>query len=253
MRRILITIALTSSLLAACGGNEPTAGPEEEATIAELEEAVGGAAMALLENESVPIAVIYFGYDDREQIVRYDWIDYRSNGDVLAIYNYLVSVDTIGLSRSQSQWSMARISAEETSPWEAEPTLGTVRETLPTIGQLIVMTEAATAEFNPTNPSLANQVTRQGASDGSELWSLVVPRDAETTLVTAQWIISPDGLLQFHRLFSEATPLSSRAGTIIYEYGIDDKGPDPIIVPQQGTSLVLNDLGIPQALLDIEE
>ena len=83
---LLVCLAL---LLAACGSNEPTAGPPEPVTIAELDAKVQGSASALLQREAIPIAVIYFGFEDREQIVRYDWIEYRPGGDLLAVTNFL--------------------------------------------------------------------------------------------------------------------------------------------------------------------
>ena len=200
MIRTAIAIAVLASLLSGCGSDAPTTGPEEPRTVAELDAAVRAAAQKLLDRERVPIAVIYFGFDNPEQMVRYDWIDYRTDGRLLAVSKYLISESSFGLSLEGGRWAMALVSAEETHPWREEPTLDTVESVVPAVQQLIEMTTRTTPESSEADAALMNEVTRQGASDGSELWSLVMPQDEDSTFATAQWLINPDGVLNFYRV-----------------------------------------------------
>jgi hypothetical protein len=128
-----------------------------------------------------------------------------------------------------------------------------VAEVLPSLGQLLDMTSQVTPEFADHDATIAQIATRQGATDGSELWTLVEPRDAENALTTRQWIINPDGVLQFYRLYTEPLLLDGDIGAIVYEFGVVDEVPDPVIIPELGSQLRLAELGIPDALLDIEQ
>lgn len=253
MTRTAIAIAVLASLLSGCGSDAPTAGPEEPGTVAELDAAVNAAAQKLLDRKRVPIAVIYFGFDEPEQMVRYDWIDYRTDGRVLAVSKYLITESSFALSLDGGRWAIAQVSTEETHPWREEPTLGTIENVVPAVQQLIEMSTRITPESSEADTALMNEVTRQRDSDGSELWTLVMPRDEDSTFATAQWLINPDGVLNFYRVYSDAVPLTSRAGTVVYEFGAKDEEPDPLIVPELGTPLRLDDLGIPIALRNLEE
>ena len=42
-------------------------------------------------------------------------------------------------------------------------------------------------------------------------------------------------------------------GAIVMEYGVEDEDRDPVVIPDLGTKLRLDDLGIPEALRDLEE
>ncbi len=253
IRLSLLLIALLSIMLGGCGSDAPAAGPEEPSTVAELDAAVHAAAQKLLDRERVAIAVIYFGFDDPEQMVRYDWIDYRPDDAVLAVYKYLDADTSIGLSLSEGRWAIAQVSDEQTHPWREEPTLGPPVDVVPAVLQLIEMTERTTPESSETDAALINEVTRQGASDGSELWTLVMPRDESSTFASAQWLINPDGVLNFYRIYSDAVPLTASSGAIVYEFGAKDEEPDPLIVPALDTPLRLDDLGLPIALRNLEE
>jgi hypothetical protein len=79
MRHLIITVALLGGLVAGCSSSEPQVPPADSTTVAELDAAVRAASQALLDRPSVSMAVIYFGREDREEINRYEWIDYRSN------------------------------------------------------------------------------------------------------------------------------------------------------------------------------
>ena len=232
-------------LLAACGSAESTAGPVEPVTIAELDTKVQASSSGLLQRELIPIAVIYFGFEDREQIVRYDWIEYRPGGDLLAVTNFLNGEGAIGLARTGGVWRMAVESPQESTPWRAEPALGD-----PDVVAAIEQLEAMTAQETPIGSE--SEATRQAASDGSELWTLLMPR-TDGLVDTRQWIVNGNGLLQFYRVFSEEPLLDGVVGAIVMEYGVEDEDRDPVVIPDLGTKLRLDDLGIPEALRDLEE
>ena len=248
--RICLAIAL-ALLVGACGSNEPTAGPVEPVTIAELDATVQATSQTLLQRSALPIAVVYFDFADREQLVRYDWIDYRPGGDLLAVTNFLNEQGAIGLARTGGEWQMAVESPDGSTPWEPRPELSGSPDVVSAIEQL----EAMNTQQTPANPgsdqTLQYEATRQAASDGSELWTLITPI-GDGVVDTHQWIINGDGLLQFYRLYLESAPQAG-AGAVVVEYGVEDEERDPVIIPDLGTPLSLDDLGIPEALRNLEE
>jgi hypothetical protein len=249
---MLVGLALT---LVGCADSEPTEiAPPELTTVADLDAAVRTAAAALLEQEIIPVAVVAFAWDDPERITRYEWIDYRPAGEVLAVNRDLEDQTTTAVSRANEMWTEARISAADTYPWQSESSLTTIPETVPTIGDLIAMTTQETPEFTERDPAVRHQATVQRASDGSELWTLVIPDAASAVVATRQWILNPGGLLQFHRISANDRSFSPEEQTVIYEYGIEEEDDElaPIIVPELGTDLVLDELGLPNSLRDIE-
>ncbi|MDJ0952747.1 MAG: hypothetical protein QNJ81_03610 [Acidimicrobiia bacterium] len=251
--RLLLPVVLAVALLSAgCGSDQPEVAPAVPTTLEELDAAVTGAAGSLLARESIPIAVVYFGFDDREEIVRYEWIDYRPGGDLLFVDKYLNRDLAIGLSRVANEWSRAQVAADETFGWRAEPVVGTAAEAVAAIGLLEEMSVQETAEFSEFDETRRQTATRQSADDGSELWTLTAPLDAEA-ITTRQWIINPDGILQFYRVYTDRIIFTPDVGTIIYEYGVADDEPEEVYRPTLGDPLRLDDMGIPEALRDLEE
>lgn len=254
MFRKLIALVTVALVLAACGQSEPDVLPEEPATVDELDAAVHSAALALLSGDTLPVAVIFFGLEDREEIVRYDWVDYRSETEeILAVTRHLDRTETVALSLTQGEWAEARISDAESYNWRAAMDLGAVSDETWVLARLLDMTTQETREVTEHDAGLAVTVTRQGATDGSELWTLVIPEDSESVRANHQWIINPDGVLQFYRQYQETTPLDGGVGAMVFEFGVENDDPEPIFVPELGTPLLLSDMGIPPALLDIEE
>lgn len=248
--RILIAVAL-ALLVGACGSSEPTAGPVEPVTIAELDAKVQATSQALLQRSALPIAVVHFDFIDREQVVRYDWIDYRPRGDLLAVTNFLGEGGAVGLARSGGEWRMAVDSPDESSPWESRPELSGPPDVVSAIEQLEAMTTQQTPASSGSDDAQLYEATRQAASDGSELWTLITPI-GDGVVDTHQWIINGDGLLQFYRLYLESAPQAG-VGTVVVEYGVEDEERDPVIIPDLGTPLDLGGLGIPEALRNLEE
>ncbi len=252
-KRLLLPVVLAIALFSAgCGSSQPEVAPEVPATLEELDAAVTAAAGSLLARESIPIAVVYFGFDDREEIVRYEWIDYRPGGDLLSVDKYLDRDLAIGLSRVANEWSLAKVAADETFAWRPEPVVGTPAEAVAAIGLLEEMSLQETSEFSEFDDTLRQTATRQSADDGSELWTLTVPLDAEA-VTTRQWIVNPDGVLQFYRVYTDRIIFTPDIGTIIYEYGVADDDPEDVYRPTLGDPLRLDDMGIPPALRDLEE
>lgn len=252
--RIIMIVGLALTVVG-CADSEPTEiAPPEPTTIAELDAAVSVAAEGLLQQEIIPIAVVAFAWDDPERITRYEWIDYRPAGAVLAVSRDIDDETTAAVSRANEKWMGARIAADDTYPWRAESSLTTIRETVAAVGDLIAMTTQETSEFTERDPAVKHEATVQRASDGSELWTLVIPNAAGETVATRQWIINPGGLLQFHRTSTDDQTFSPEEPTVIYEYGIEEEEEElaPIIVPELGTDLRLDDLGLPNSLRDIE-
>jgi len=242
-------------LMAGCADAEPTEiAPVEPTTIAELDAAVSLAAEGLLEQGTIPIAVVAFAWDDPERITRYEWIDYRPAGEVIAVSRNIDDETTAAVSRANEKWMGARISMGDTYPWRAESLSTTIPETVGAVGDLIAMTTQETPDFTERDPAVEHEATVQRASDGSELWTLVIPNAAGATVATRQWIINPGGLLQFHRISADDQSFSPEERTVVYEYGIEeeDDDPAPIIVPELGTELSLDNLGLPNSLRDIE-
>jgi len=240
--RLRVAVALLLGLsAAACSPNEVTIGPEEPVETAHVDAAVSNAAQELLERESIPIAVLYFDAENPEEVVRYDWIDYRPGGDVLAVYRYLDRDQTIALSLVDGVWMTALDSERDDSAWEVDTTLTQPEDVVPAIGVLNGMSEQATLTAIPT------EAIRQTASDGSELWTLNIGDDA----VVSEWIVSPGGLLQFYRVFDSAGH-GDGVSTITHEYGIGDDEPGPVVAPIEGNPLQLDDLAIPTALRGLE-
>ena len=242
--RICIAIAV-AMLLGACGPSEPTTGPVEPVAIAELDTAVRDSAQILLDRGSIPIAVIYFGFTNRDDVIRYEWIDYRPDGDVLAVAKDLGGGGATGLARSAGEWRVAVESSEGSVEWRSEPALAANPDVVPIVSQL----EAMATQVTPASPPL--EATRQEASDGSALWTLRSP-DEEAPVGTHEWIINPDGVLQFYRLFFNEPVLGEDIGTVVVEYGVADEEIEPVIIPELGTPLQLDGLGIPEPLRELE-
>jgi hypothetical protein len=242
--KLRLSIVLTLAVLVTSCSSGVTVNPEEPTTVAELDAAVQASSQALLAGAAVPIVAAYFDITDTEKIIRYDWVDYRTNGDLLAVYNYLERTYVEGLSRSGGSWMTALISDDETHPWQPD-SLGTPAEAIPDIGRLEAMMTQSTADGTGVT------AVRQTASDGSSRWAVTTPLESGTGSLTREWIINKDGLVQFYRISGD-TGLVDGAGSVVFEYGVSNAEPTALIVPAAGTALVLDDLGIPQALRDLE-
>jgi len=248
LRRTLV-IALAALSLAACSSDEVTVGPEEPGTVAEMDAAIRSAASALLSQESAPMTVVYFGFDEDKEVLRYDWVDYRPGGDILVITKHLSEDETRGYSRIDGVWSMASVTSEDSLVWTTDVPEITGEETQPGIGKLLAMVgqDSTTSDVFDTEASV---VTQQGASDGSVLWTLVSPYRSGETMATQQWIISPNGVLQFYIFYTENA--ATEYGTIIYEFGAGHQTTDPVTAPELGMPLRLDEFEIPDALRDLE-
>lgn len=239
--KMAVALALIA-LLSACSSGK-TVNPEEPATVAELDAAVTTASQALLSNNGVAIIAGYFASDDPDSLFRYDWIDYRQDGALLAVYKYLDRDHTEALSWSAGNWMSAATSVEETHPWQSE-SLGQVAEVIPEIARLQAMTTQQTPDEGGAT------ATKQTASDGSALWGVTVPTADGAGSTTREWIINSDGIVQFHRVTGD--DLGDGATIIVVEYAVAGSDAAPIFVPVAGTPLVLDNIGIPDAVRDLE-
>ena len=158
----------------------------------------------------------------------------------------------MGLARTGGEWRSAAEWPGDSTPWQIDSALSESTAAVPVVEQL----EAMKMQSTPQGPSDGSNATydasRQEASDGSVLWTLLLPR-ADDEVETQQWIVNPEGILQFYRLFLDMPPLGEDVGTIVVEYGVEDVDPEPVIIPDLGTKLRLNRLGIPDALQNLEE
>ena len=247
--RIIMLVGLIL-LLAACSTGAPAAEPGEPVTIAELDAKVQLSATALLERESIPIVVIYLSSEDQNEIVRYEWIDYRQGGDILAVTKPLNEEGASAVARSEGEWRSAADTPQGASLWEADPSLG--ENPVAVIAELEAMTTQATPIGSEDNPGTTYEALRQVASDESELWTLLISR-TDGPNEAQQWIVNPDGLLQFYRLSSDPPRFGEGIGTIVVEYGVTEEDPEPVAIPELGTPLLLDELGIAEPLRVLEE
>ena len=250
-RRLLFIILVSISLASCSSTNQVTVGPEEPGTIADMDPAVQAAAANLLLQDSAPMAVIYFGFDDRDEVMRYDWIDYRPTGDLLVITKDLGNDETSGYARIDGVWSTSLVTADESILWTTEVPDATAEDTMPGIDQLLAMTGQDSNQVYRFETE-TKTVFRQGASDGSELWTLIISHENDEVLATQQWIISPEGVLQFYRFFAEDAAALGSYGAIIYEFGAGDETTEPVTAPEMGTPPRLDEFRIPDALRDLE-
>jgi len=243
LRSKLSLVLVLATLLAACGSGT-TIGPEEPATVAELDAAVTTASQALLANDRIAIIAGYYTTEDAESLFRYDWVDYEPDGDLLAVYKYLDHDRTEALTRSAGSWMTALVSADDTHPWQLHSTASL--PAIPALERLQAMATQATPEESGVTAA------KQTASDGSALWTLTTPAADGTGTITSEWIVDADGFVVYHGVAAGQDP-GDGATIIVYEYGITGTDADPVVVPAEGTPLVLDELGIPDTVRDLED
>ena len=249
----LVVFATCVVATAACStSDEPdaTVGPHEMATVAELDAAVAPAAQALLDAQGLVITAVYFGIEDPEQASRFDWLEYRAEGDFFVVYNQRDPRHVEAFIQVGTELYTATTADQQDEPWSA---LGP--QPVPPAEFLDLLTILTTMAEQPSkvlDGAGDGEVTRQQDSDGNVLWSF--RRDGSDPDViewAAQWLINGDGVLQFYRVGSDVKPIDGSSG-IVYEFGIaDDLG--PLEAPVLGTALDLEARGVPSEIIDIGE
>lgn len=236
-------------LLAACGGDEEsdaTLGPPQAMTIDDLDAAVRPAARALLDAAGLEATSIYFGFDDPEEVVRYDWFDYRANGDNTFVINRLdeaTAVVRVG------NMSYTAASGKEAAPWSLGEATADVLPPRDTVEQLAQGSILAMPADSPT----LFTVTRREAEDGSNVWRFAgIADDGVTEVALFEWIIDRDGVLWFSRIESDQMPLLGSTRAMVTRYAIPDRD-EPIQPPTLGAPLDLESLGVPEELRDLDE
>ena len=244
-RLFAIGLAIAVLTASACSENaEPSAtvGPEESATVAELDGAVRSAAAALLNAPGLRVATVYFDFADPEEVVRFDWLEYQSVTDYLVVTSRITPMD----SEATMVVAGEAFSAGSTASWAAlGPPTVSPNESVEVLVLLAAMAEQTTQSESVTQQD--QEVTRQQDSDGNTLWTLITPgTNPETIALGSQWIVGADGALKLYRIGSETEPISGASG-IVYEFGVADdlerREPPPLNTP-----LDLEALDIPVAI-----
>jgi hypothetical protein len=251
---ILAILAIGMVATAACSGaDEPgvTVGPQEPATMAEVDAAVAAAAQVLLDANGIRITAVYFGVEEPEQAARFDWLEYRSDGDFFLVQNQREPRLVEAFIQVDGELFTATTTGESDEPWSA---LGAQPDRLEEL--LDLLTLLATIAEQPSQlvaqGAGPSQVSRQQDSEGNVLWTYRVDSsDGDIIEFAAQWLINGDGVLQFYRVGSEAEPISGSSG-IVYEFGVADDL-EPLDPPVLGSQLDLEERGVPGELIDVTE
>jgi hypothetical protein len=243
---LVVALSLTACSLAGSGSGD--AAPSQPASGDDLNRAVAAAAASLLESPQINIAVVYFDFDNPDEISRYDWTVFQQQGDFLDIHNDVRQASTIAVTRINGELLSARTGKLATESWTSTPDLW-VPDTVPgPVGQLRDLAGVGVQRMTDDLTGEPGETTRQVGEDGSELWRIVFSAETDRE-ASLEWIINSDGILQFHRVRSTSIPIQG-AETLVFEYGVVDD-PEPMTAPEVGTALDITDLGIPAELLEV--
>lgn len=246
-----LVIVLTAAACSASDEPEVTVGPLEAATIAELDAGVAPAAQALLDASELRITAVYFGVANPEQATRFDWLEYRAEGDFFLVYNQRDPRRIEAFIRVGQEMYSAVTTDQGDEPWSA---MGTQSE--PPVEFFDLLAILNTMGDQPSTlvggDTAAGRITRQQDSDSNVLWTFRKDgSEANVIELGAQWLINGDGVLQFYRVGSDVEPIAGSSG-IVYEFGIADDL-EPLEPPVLGAPLDLEARGIPSELIDMGE
>ncbi len=244
-------VLVVTTACSASGEPEVTVGPQESSTVAELDAGVAPAAQALLEAPGLRITAVYFGFADPEQATRFDWLEYRAEGNFFAVYSELDPRRVEAFIQVGEELYTATITAQADEPWSAlglQPKPPT--EFLDLLALLTAIAEQPSMLVD--GEPAESEVTRQQDGDGNVLWTLREKGSNPDVIgLAAQWLINGDGVLQFYRVGSDVEPIAGSSG-IVYEFGIADDL-DPLEPPALGTPLDLEERGIPSELIELDD
>ena len=219
--------------------------------MAELDAAVGPAAQALLDAPELRITAVYFGIEDSEQATGFDWLEYRMEGDFLVVFNQREPRHVEAFIQIDGELYSATTTAQGGEPWSAAGSqLGNPSELL---GLLEILTQNASQPSRLIGETgSGSQVTSQQDSEGNSLWTFRQnSSDPDVIELAAQWLLNRDGILHLYRVGSDVEPISGFGG-IVYEFGLADDL-ERLERPALGTPLDLEDLGVPEGLIDLGE
>ena len=238
---------------ACSGADEPdvTVGPQESATIDELDAAVGPAAQVLLDAGGVRVTAVYFGVEDPEQAARFDWLEYRAEGDYFLVFNERDPRNVVAYLRTGEEVYTAAIVGETDLPWSAlDATAEPPDDPIELLGLLTAIAEQPSGTVRGDVSGAV--VTRQRDSEGNVLWTYRKDgADPNVIEFGAQWLINGDGVLRFYRVGSDVEPIAGSSG-IVYEFGLGDDLA-PLEPPVLGAPLDLEARGVPEVLIDVSE
>lgn len=246
MKHQAIALLATVLLVGGCSGSEPVSKTQTSPPTAaeELDAAVRAAARALID---VPGAsATEFTYGDGGTLSTTRWLQWSANGDVILVVAGIADVG--GLVQVRGNLMVASSGAAGDKSWgrEAPP--------LESRGDPGVA-------FNLDLPAMANgsilrsldgmavaevQVTSEATADGGILWSLSNPLRGATA--TREWLIDAAGVLRYYSLTSDSTEPVFEAFTSVEAQFDPVSEPAPVLLPEEGTSLDLTQLGLPADL-----
>lgn len=247
----LAALALVIVTTAACSATdepEVTVGPQESATVAELDAAVAPAAQTLLDAQGLRITAVYFGIEDPEQAARFDWLEYRTAGDFFFVRNEREPRRIEAFIQVGEELYTATTADQGDEPWSA---VGP--QPVPPAEFLDLLTDLTAMAVQPStliDGAGDGEVTRQQDSEGNVLWTFRKDgSDPGVIELAAQWLINDAGALRFYRMGSDVEPIAGSSG-IVYEFGIANNL-DPLEPPTLGAPLDLEERGVPSELIDV--
>ncbi len=248
---MLSLFIVASTACSASDESDVTVGPQEPATVAELDAAVGPPAQVLLDARGVRITAVYFGIEDPEQAARFDWLEYRADGDYFLVFNERDPRDVVAYLRTGDEVYTAAIVDQTDTPWSVLSAAADPPDD--PIELLELVTVIAEQPSNAIGGDAAGAaVSRQQDSEGNVLWTFRKDSaDPNVIEFGAQWLINGDGVLRFYRVGSDVEPISGWSG-IVYEFGVADDL-EPLDPPVLGTPLDLEARGVPEVLIDVSE
>lgn len=246
MKTTTAIAAVLALAVTGCGlGNSNEAAPPEATSRSELDAAVAAGASELLASDQVTVAIVYFGADDPEEVTQYRWVDYRPDGDVLVVDNYLEEDRREASLRVAGEWWVAADGGDAPEPWQTVTDLGEPEDLVTPISILRAMAEDGSNPSSSEDPGEVGETTQQTGKDYSHLWRIVFNVGPDEQL-SHEWIVDNEGTLRFERILSTTSEFES----LIVEYAAGDD-PGQMGTPEAGSEIDLAKLGVPSDLIEL--
>ncbi|MCP4967062.1 MAG: hypothetical protein GY926_17745 [bacterium] len=245
--------------LGACSGegdtNASTTGVPQEATIEELDAAVGPAAHAILDADGFQATTVIVDADGRHN--KTEWLDLRANGDHFALF----AVRTAGA----DELGTLAIAQTGTERFCAAAGPGASCDTSAADTGRWILTDALVDDPSDVHPPVVALLKSMGSGDpgtglpkedatvtvspdsrGGVVWTMASTIMGSMTL-TEEWTIDSQGFLRSYSHTAESESIVASPSAMLYEFTPVDREP-PIRQPEIGAPLDLSALDIPEDL-----